>query len=540
MKKKLMFGFLIVFLSLPLVWPLLQSGFFTTHDGLWAVVRQGAMHRALMAGHFPVRWAGSLNFGYGYPLFLFTYPLPYYLGEIFNLLGFGLVGSVKLLFALSVFFSGMGMFWLGKRLWGNWGGLLSSVLYLYAPFRLVDLYVRGSLGESLAFVFYPWLLLAFLEISQGKKIWMVWGALLSGGLILTHNVSALLFFPFLMVFLIFEISRLSKSKKLIAGRNSLIAIILGFGLAAFFLLPALLEKGNIALSQMSLADTSRHFVSLKQLVLPSWGYGNPGEQNAFSFQLGWVHLLGLGVGIMLWLKGKHRKESYRFAFLIGSLLALLMLALPISFLFWRYMPLFSEIDFPWRVLGPASFFLALGIGYLGLKKRYWPLLLGLIGLVVAVNVGYAKPQGRINYPDNFYLTNEATTTSADELMPIWVKEKPIERAENRVEIVTGEGEISELAFNNQKITFRVNLRNDSEVQINSVYFPGWHLRANEEMVAIQPSEETGLIRFWLPEGNNQVLAEFKKTPLRLVADIMSLASLLALGGVFWAAKKKKA
>ena len=326
---------LILLLALPLVWPFFQSGYFTTHDGLWAVVRQGAMHRAVMAGHFPVRWAGSLNHGYGYPLFLFTYPLPYYLGEVFNLAGFGLVNAVKLLFVISVFLSGLAMFWLGKELWGKWGGLLAAGLYLYAPFRLVDLYVRGSLGESLAFVFYPLLFLSVLKITRGKRIWVSLGALLLGGLFLTHNVSALFFMPFLLIWGWLLATKTKKQIKPAVIKRLVLTLTLGIGLGAFFLIPALGERGNIVLSQMPLADVSQHFVSLKQLILPSWGYDSPGEPGAFSFQLGWVHLIGLLAALVVWFKNREKKESRIFIFTSVSLLALVLLVLPVSLLFWR-------------------------------------------------------------------------------------------------------------------------------------------------------------------------------------------------------------
>ncbi len=136
-----------IIISIPLIIPYFHSGYFPTHDGEWAVVRLSDMFRELRDFQIPPRYSGNLNFGYGYPLFNFTYPLPYYVGILIHLLGFGFVDSIKIIFALSAPLSAFFMFLASRKIWGNnWAGIVSSALYLYFPYRLVDLFVRGSIG----------------------------------------------------------------------------------------------------------------------------------------------------------------------------------------------------------------------------------------------------------------------------------------------------------------------------------------------------------------------------------------------------------
>ena len=509
MKKSFFILILISLLALPLFLPFLQPGYFQTDDGEWAIVRLGAMHRASMIGHFPARWSGNLNFGYGYPLFLFTYPLPFYLGEIFNLLGFGLVGSIKLLFGLSIIFSGLAMFFLAREIFGVIGGITAAVFYLYAPFRIIDLYIRGSLGESLAFVLYPLLFLSLLKIKRGSRTWLAFGALLYAGLILTHNVSALLMTPFLIIFAILFV----QSRQ----RRGWLVFVLGLGLASFFLYPALAEKNKIILSQIALADKNKHFLN----------------QTTFSFHFGWTYVLGLVLTILFWFKNKHKILS----FFLFSFLASVLLMLPISWLFWK-LPLFSEVDFPWRFLGPASFFLCLSLGYLGKKKRFWPLALILGVLTIFISFRNIKPQKRINYPDGYYLTNEATTTSADELMPIWVKEKPSQRANERAEIISGQAEIKNVAFDNSQIAFDLEVQKESVVQLNTIYFPGWQVEVDGKATTIDYQSPRGLMTFVVSNGQHQVLAKFRETKSWLLADAISVMSLLGVGGLLIKKKKK--
>src|SRR3989344_8908865 len=88
-------------------WQLLIPGYFSVHDDMhpaWIY----EMTYAIKHFQFPPRWAAHLSWGFGYPLFTFIYPLPYYLGSILNFLGFNLTDSVKWLhiiaFALSAVF----------------------------------------------------------------------------------------------------------------------------------------------------------------------------------------------------------------------------------------------------------------------------------------------------------------------------------------------------------------------------------------------------------------------------------------------------
>ncbi len=118
MKKILLPAILILFFSFLVALPYFHPGFFPTHDGGWAVVRLADMIRGLKDGQFPVRYSGFLNHGYGYALFNFDYPFPYYLGAVIQFVShLGIVNSIKALFVLSVPLSGIAMFLLLKEYW---------------------------------------------------------------------------------------------------------------------------------------------------------------------------------------------------------------------------------------------------------------------------------------------------------------------------------------------------------------------------------------------------------------------------------------
>jgi len=530
MKSSFIYYFKIIavvfVISLPIIFPYLKPGYFPTHDGEWAVVRLSDMFRELRDFQIPPRYSGDLNFGYGYPLFNFVYPLPYYLGLVIHFFGLGFVDSIKSLFFLSVPLSAFFMFLASKKVWKNTqAGLISAILYAYFPYRIVDLYVRGSLGESLAFVLFPLIMFLFLNISGEKKdyFFVPLASLSLGLLIMTHNIMAVFFGIILLVFIIYS---LFSNKKLI--KQYLVFIFLGLGISSFFFFPALLEKKNVLLSIIPIADRNIYFASLKQLILPKWGYGVPTEASGFSYQLGISYILVFLLSVWFFFTNlfKHKlKRDYLIPLLILIVLFIMLMFKPTKIL-WENVPLLSEINYPWTLLGPLGFLISLLAGFLAIKKGLIKIVVLMLTIFTIVMVfPYAKPNYFVNRGDSFYLTNLATTTSSNELMPLWVKNHPKTNVGEKVEILKNEGKIEIVKNRSNEIKFNVDLEEASIVRINTIYYPGWIVR-DEDGKIFSPDykNDYGVMDIRLDKGKNFVKASFEETNLRLVADIISVLS----------------
>ena len=514
-------------ISLPIVIPYLRPGYFPTHDGEWAVVRLSDMFRELRDFQIPPRYSGDLNFGYGYPLFNFTYPLPYYLGIVIHFFGLTFVDSIKSRCFLSVPLSAFFMFLASKKVWKNTqAGLISSALYAYFPYRIVDLYVRGSLGESLAFVLFPLIIFLFLNISGEKKdyFFIALASLCLGLLIMTHNIMSVFFGIILLVFIAHA---LINNKNLIWKYLAL--ILLSLGISSFFWMPALLEKRNILLSVIPIADRNIYFASLKQLILPKWGYGVPTEANGFSYQLGIPYILIFLLSIWYFFTNlfKHKlKRDYLTPLLILIVLFIALMFKPTKIL-WENIPLLSEINYPWTLLGPLGFLISLLAGFFLARKE---LSIKIIILVLVILSGvmvfpYAKPNYFINRGDFFYLTNLATTTSSNELMPLWAKNHPKTNVGKKVEILKGEGQIEIVKSRSNDIRFNVDLTRVGIVRINTIYYPGWIIKdENGKLLTPDYKNDYGVMDIRLDKGKHFVKAGFEETNLRLVADIISVLS----------------
>ena len=202
LKSQLGLIFLILLVSVPTFFRMLRFGIYPMHD--FHIFRLYEFNLCIKDLVFPCRWAPDAGFGYGEPLFNFYSPLSYFIGEPFVLLGLSIINSTKIAFIISLVGSAISMYFLSFHLWKNkLAGLLSAVLYVYAPYRAVDAWVRGALPESLAFVFFPFVLLTVEKyFSHKKTFYLILFSLALAALLLTHNLSFLMFLPVFGIFLI--------------------------------------------------------------------------------------------------------------------------------------------------------------------------------------------------------------------------------------------------------------------------------------------------------------------------------------------------
>ncbi|MBI4037238.1 hypothetical protein HY385_02345, partial [Candidatus Daviesbacteria bacterium] len=138
--------YLILVLSILTIWPLFLPGYFSHHDDL-QVMRIFEMRRCLMDLQIPCRWVPDMGYGNGFPIFNFYSAFPYYLGALFSFV-LGYIGAAKALFFIPLALGGVSMYFLGKELFGRVGGVIAAGLFIFAPYRALDTYVRGDIAES--------------------------------------------------------------------------------------------------------------------------------------------------------------------------------------------------------------------------------------------------------------------------------------------------------------------------------------------------------------------------------------------------------
>jgi len=487
----------LVVLSIPSIFSLLKTGFFTTDDGEWMVIRFSAFHEALRAGQFPVRFLGRLNYGYGYPIANFLYPGFMYLAEPLKIASLGFVSSVKLVLIFSMIGSLIFTYLWLSRFFKRFESIIGSLFYLYTPYHLYDTYKRGSVGEILALAIVPFILW------QIERKSFVLTSLGIAFLILSHNTLAFLFLPIVLLYII-----LRHSRSLI---SYLLSLILGFSLSSFFLIPALLELKYTNFSATKVSDFTQYFAGLSLI----------GTSTILVFLLSFFFLLLKKV------KGANKKLMI--LFLSVGVISLLF-SISISVPFWKILPA-SFIQFPFRLLSivllAVSFLVPVTLSVLSNKIKVGLAAIFLLILIIS-SFSFIFPSEFFNKGEGFYSTNEGTTTVQDEYMPKWVKQKPTEHFKEKVEVVSGESSISSLIYNSKKIDFNISSKTDSIVRINTIYYPGWKAFVNNQGSSMKYDNQRGLMELNIPKGESLINLSFSETPLRLFADILSFLSLLFL------------
>lgn len=523
---------LVILITLPTIFPFFNSKFFYTQDHIF-IARLNQISIALSDGHFPVRWSSDLRFGE--PLFNFYAPLPYYFGAAIRLLGFNFIWVAKILFILSSILSALAMYIFGRKLFSEKGAFLAAVIYVYAPYRAVDLYVRGALSEAWAFVFFPLIFYTSILLSEKTTLKRIsFLSLTLAGLFLTHNVTTLMFLPFLGLWWVYLIL---KDKKWKLAPALISSFVLGLGLAAFFLLPALLESNFIQTKYLLVGyfNFRAHFVAYGQLFSTFWGYGSSlwGLDDGLSFQIGLGNWLILVLAFMVgFIYRKDKKLVGLLLFLGFSFIGSLFMQHNKSGFIWEAIPLLAFIQFPWRFLSISIFIVAIAGGvvpnYLGRFKMAYFIL---IGLIILASVNYFKPK---EYVDNSFfdkfLYPEIMRTGKDltkDYLPIWVKTTDGPLLTN---LQAEQGKIDVSIFH-KKTAFaqaQVNVLADSLIVAPISYFPGWTVTANGKNINLEKPLEQGLIRFKLPVGAYSIKLEFKDTPVRMAGNLISLTSVFIL------------
>ncbi len=567
---------LLLLLSIFAWAPLLASGYFLhAHDARHSLIWLVEIHQGVESGFLWPRWAPDHAQGYGYPLFTFYAPLAFLIAEVFNLLGAGILGAIKIVWALATMLAGVSMYQLVKRWWGVGPAFVAGLLYMFAPYHLVNMYVRGAFAEFVALAIYPWVILTFWDVLERPDPRRVALAAFSlGALLLTHSVTLMLLPPLLVLLILYWLVWMAIRQRGVPWRPALAALaagVLGGMLAAIFLLPVLGETRYIVVDQWLPAESYNYpqqFLYLFQWFDFQWGYGFalPGPNDGMNLSIG-LWLVVLGIAALPLVMGKRLREASsdeRDAFISWGKLVLgfvliagmaLLATLAPSQIFWDTIPMLKLVQFPFRFLAPATLFLTLtAAGVLALflpdsRKTLSPSLMVLSLAIILASWPYARPQHtevtardvspaadiffELDYPDMRGSTAFASAgkPATSPKVEAYVQGQPLPLAE----IVAGQGEVEAVAHGGGEDVVRVQAQTPVTVRFYTYWYPGWRawIDGQPAPTYYDPSDPNALIQVDVPAGAHEVRIRFTNTPLRTLAATISILTLGLLILLFW-------
>lgn len=568
---------ILLALTIPATIPFWQPDFFIAADSPLHLWRVFELDRMLRAGVFYPRWASDLFFGYGYPVFNFYPPLAYYLTESLHLFGLDIAVAIKFEFALTVLIAEAGMFLLSRDVFDdalsepwqkNAAGILSAVAFAYAPYFLIDVYIRGAIAETLGLAFLP---LFFWSLRRVLAKPTIAGALVGGIcgalLLLSHNLTAFFAAPVLAIYVLLRIlAAPDRSLRVKALACAVGVAALALALSAFYWLPALLELrmvyiGQPALIQPQLHKTIlEHFKTIWNVVQPQFFYDYP--EAAFPLGAAWVVLALVGWASSLVFLGKHTRIEMIF-FGVVSFIAGFGL-LDVSRPLWQSLPALWVIQFTWRLTVFICVSGALAIGGWALLLQRLPLVrfvragavLALILVLILSAMWNARakpwyapmpsasdPQVLARYESN---SNAFGMSSENEYLPAWVKLLPNPVTPNvRVLKVTdtafANAQPLDLQFQNIQPAswqFHVNASQAAPLTWRAFYYPDWYAWIDNQPAALRASTNLGLLTLDIPPGAHDILVTHASLPVRDVADSLTLLGLIVVTGWSIAARRR--
>ena len=541
---------IIIVIAIMITSVLLIKGLPEGHDVDAHMARAVGTGEALSEGQFPALITSNYANGFGYSWNIFYPPLVTYIMTILKIFVYSYVDSFKLIIIISVIIAGLGMYELLKEITRKKKiSLLGSIMYICAPYLLVDIYTRMALGEILSYAFFPILFLGIYNIliGSGKKHTLITvGAV---GILLSHNISAVFAVVVSGIFIIFNIERLKNKEKIKKMVINIVFIIL---ITSFFYLTLLQTKASARYAvfeygKMGTVETLKeNAVYLSQILFGKMQYGLSNLlSNADNVETDMCFQIGLYIIIPIIFTpfvlkniGKEKRKNYLLSLIIG----LLSIILSTTIIPYEKMPQWmSFIQYPWRFLFVATFMLTI-IAVINIEKLCRKIDIKEIMLITTIILIYVSPLIFVNNFDDEIVdekyskkdeiiegTSGTTSTVSLEYIPskAFLNLDYLENREQKVEVINGNIEIKEENKNGSKMEIKYRNNNEkSNIELPYLYYPGYEIKINGEKIPYYETEN-GFIGVEIKEkSSGDIIVKYTGTTLARVSFITSIISFL--------------
>ena len=470
--------------------PLLWGGVFDGHDMMFHLNRIEGIASGLRCGQFPVRIHASTLLGYGYAASEFYPELFLYIPAILRDMGVSLCASVRvfeaginLLAALSCYVSAKAIFDSRRTAVG------ASVLYTLCVYRLVNLYTRATLGESLAMIFFPliiWSLYEVLRRDDGK-----WPLLALGmtGVCMSHLLSTLFSVLFCAIAAAFSLPKLMREKRRFLSILKAAAITVLC--CVWFYVPMMQYSGD-GVSTSVVLDAQENVLQPGGFFVAFAGDMNADIPEDFAYTIGVVPGLALLVGCMLLLvrryaQGKAAMDGKdRVALALCTLGAVALLGATNAFP-WEWVcslrrpfsTFFKQIQFPWRLVGVAVPMMSMAAAWGYLKDdRHASAGAAVIVALCAACSGYTMQCMVQRTPVLDKETFTDTRISQFEYTYVGTEKTALKPGDIRVGGAEGAYSVLEMTKHGTNLTAVIEMDGGAYIEFPLLYYPGYQAAVN--------------------------------------------------------------
>lgn len=531
--KKNTILFLILIACISTFTIFLTTGMKSGHDLMFHLSRIVAIKDNLKIGVvggyiYPNYLAG---YGYGNPLFYPDFFL--YIPALLSYIGVPTLISYKLFLLLISFGSVLTMYFSVFGITKNKkAAVMSSILYGFASYRLVDMFTRAALGETLAFIFAPLIIYGMYEIIYGNEKKFYYLVIGMSGLILSHLISTYLICIVLVLLCIVNYKKFWNEKRRIF--YLLLAAGLTVLLTSFYTFPMLEQMASGKFYFNHLDSTS----NLQLRSLPIWSlFLEIPYDKLVDF---WIPSgLGISFLIMGYLYFKNRKESNGFTKFCFYTSFILMIVSTNLFPWNLFQNVFSVIQFPWRLYFLVVVLLSIGSGILlsqmkiGLEKVFSKFF--LVCLIPVIVVGITS------FTSSTVKEVKGYTISFGEYMPDEASQSYIL---NRGEKLTSTEPI-EATFTRDGLNITIEFYCNNVESANNVlelpllYYKGYQANINGTWMETEKTEH-GLVGVRIGDiEEGKIEVGYRGTKVQHISKITSISTLIGVMIVWIYQRRKK-
>ncbi len=454
--------------------------------------------------------------GYGYGNGLFYPDLFLYIPAFFSYLGLSVITSYKLFLLLISFCSVGAMYICVKGISKNKkSALISSFIYGFASYRLIDMFTRAALGETLAFVFAPIIIYGMYEIIYGdyKKFYIL--TIGMSGLILSHLISTYLIGIVLAIMCLVNIKKLFKEKKRIL--YLVLAALATVCLTAYFIFPMLEQMLSGKFIFNNLDETSK----LLERSLPIWSIFI--EFPYHVLRKLWIPTgIGIGFIVLIYYYFKNFKNYDKFTHFC-FITAMIFLICATNIFPWNlFQNILSPIQFPWRFYFISVLLLSVGSGLMlskstkDINKRARVLFILFLIPVITIST--------VNFFEKNIKEVGDYEISFGEYMPLSADKNYILE---RKDIITTTYPL-EHSFTRNGLELTINYNNNqgnNSLELPLLYYKGYKAISNDKELNVYQTNN-GLVGVDINDEEGTIYVYYGGTKIQKLSKIVSIITMI--------------